>query len=101
MVFHLKGLKLAIIGGSEPCHEILDRLTGPGLRDLGIQVLMVVDSVAIVKGIARANELGIPTSTDYNDVCNLSGLDLILKLKNDALLPCILEKSQYGTGEHH
>jgi PAS domain S-box-containing protein len=92
MVFHLKGLKLAIIGGSDPCPEILDRLTGPGLADLGIQVRMVADSIAIVKGIARAVELGIPTSTDYNDVCKLSGLDLILKLKNDDLLPCVLEK---------
>jgi PAS domain S-box-containing protein len=92
MVFHLKGLKLAIIGGSDPCPEILDRLTGPGLADQGIQVLMVADSIAIVKGIARAAELGIPTSTDYNDVCNLSGLDLILKLKNDDLLSCILDK---------
>jgi PAS domain S-box-containing protein len=92
MYFDLKGLKLAIIGGGDPCAEILELLAGPGLKDLGIQVLMVADTIQIVRGIARAGEFNIPTSSDYNAVCELSGLDLILKLKNDDLLSCILEK---------
>ncbi|MFU8769029.1 MAG: ATP-binding protein, partial [Desulfotignum sp.] len=92
MYFDLKGLKLAVIGGSDPCHEILDLLSGPGLRDLEIQVLMVADTIEIVRGISRARELKIPTTADYNEICNLSGLDLILKLKNDDLLSCVLEK---------
>jgi PAS domain S-box-containing protein len=92
MYFDLKGLKLAIIGGGEPCREILDRVTGPGLKDLNIQVLMVADTIEISKGIVRARELNIPTTRDYHQICHLSGLDLILKLKNDDLLICILEK---------
>ncbi|MCF8126456.1 MAG: PAS domain-containing sensor histidine kinase, partial [Desulfotignum sp.] len=92
MYFDLKGLKLAIIGGGDPCAEILDHLTGPGLKDMGIQVLMVADTIDIVKGIVRAKERNIPTANDYNAVCDLSDLDLILKLKNDELLSCILEK---------
>jgi len=92
MYFDLKGLKLAIIGGGDPCREILDRFTGPDLRDLNIQVLMVADTIEISKGIIRARELNIPTTKDYHAVCNLSGLDMILKLKNDDLLSCILEK---------
>jgi PAS domain S-box-containing protein len=92
MYFDLKGLKLAIIGGGDPCREILDRFTGPDLRKLDIQVLMVADTIEISKGFIRARELNIPTSKDYHAVCNLSGLDLILKLKNDDLLSCILEK---------
>ncbi len=92
MYFDLKGLKLAIIGGGDPCREILDRFAGPDLRKLNIQVLMVADTIEISKGILRARELNIPTSKDYHAVCNLSGLDLILKLKNDDLLSCILEK---------
>ncbi len=92
MYFDLKGLKLAIIGGGDPCREILDRFTGPDLRGLNIQVLMVADTIEISKGIIRARELNIPTTKDYHAVCNLPGLDLILKLKNDDLLSCILEK---------
>jgi len=92
MYFDLKGLKLAIIGGGDPCREILDRFAGPDFRDLNIQVLMVADTIEISKGIIRARELNIPTTKDYHAVCNLSGLDLILKLKNDDLLSCILEK---------
>lgn len=92
MYFDLKGLKLAIIGGGEPCCEILDRFTGQDLSALNIQVLMVADTIEISKGIIRARELNIPTTKDYHQICHLSGLDLILKLKNDNLLPCILEK---------
>lgn len=92
MYFDLYGMKLAIIGGSDPCAEILDRLTGPELSEFGAQVLMVADTIGISGGIARAKELGIPTAGDYNEVCRLSGLDLILKLKNDEILSCILDK---------
>jgi PAS domain S-box-containing protein len=92
MYFDLKGLKLAIIGGGDPCCDILDRFSGPGLKGLNIQVLMVADTIEISKGIIRARQLNIPTTKDYHEVCKLTDLDLILKLKNDDLLPCILEK---------
>ncbi|MBU0971952.1 MAG: PAS domain S-box protein [Proteobacteria bacterium] len=92
MNFNLKGLKIAIIGGSDPCAEILDILTGPGLATLNIQVLMVADTLANTAGVARAQKMKIPTTTDYAQVCNLVNVDLILKLKNDEILACILEK---------
>ncbi|MDT8378424.1 MAG: PAS domain S-box protein [Desulfotignum sp.] len=92
MYFDLKGLKLAIIGGGDPCCEILDRFSGPDLKHFNIQVLMVADTIEISRGIIRARELNILTTKDYHEVCKLSGLNLILKLKNDDLLSCILEK---------
>ncbi len=92
MNFDLKGLKIAIIGGSDPCSEILDILTGPGLKELEIQVLMVADTLTRVKGITRAKALGIPITSEYEQLCSLSGVNLILKLKNDEILCCILEK---------
>jgi PAS domain S-box-containing protein len=92
MNFNLTGLKIAIIGGSDPCREILDLLTGPGLKELSIKVLIVADTLKNTDGINRGKELGIPTTTDYADVCSLEGVDLILKLKNDEILACILEK---------
>jgi PAS domain S-box-containing protein len=92
MNFNLKGLKIAIIGGSDPCREILDILTGEGLKELDIQVLMVADTLENTRGVMHARDLGLPTSTDYAQVCGLGGLDLIIKLKNDEILACILEK---------
>ncbi|OQY50483.1 MAG: PAS domain-containing sensor histidine kinase, partial [Desulfobacteraceae bacterium 4572_89] len=92
MNFNLKGLKIAIIGGSDPCSEILDILTGPELKELEMKVLLVADTLLHLKGITHAKKLGIPTTTDYGDVCRLEGIDLILKLKNDEVLGCILEK---------
>ena len=92
MNFNLKGLKIVIIGGSDPCGEILDILTGQGLKELDVKVLMVADTLKNTRGVVHAKTLGIPTTTDYAEVCGLGGLDLILKLKNDEILACMLEK---------
>jgi len=92
MNFDLKGLKIAFIGGSDPCCEILDILTGTGLKELDIKVLMIADTLKNTRGVIHARDLGIATTTDYTEVCGLGGLDLILKLKNDEILACILEK---------
>ncbi|WP_022668926.1 PAS domain-containing sensor histidine kinase [Desulfospira joergensenii] len=91
MNFDLHGLKIAIIGGSDPCARILDMLTGPGLSKLDIRVVMVADTLVNSKGVVRARELGIPVETDYAEVCNRQDLDLILKLKNDEALTPMLE----------
>ncbi|MBU0464346.1 MAG: PAS domain S-box protein, partial [Proteobacteria bacterium] len=92
MNIDLKGLKIAIIGGNSPCRQILEILLGPGLKELDLQVLVVADTLTQVEGIKYAQEMGLFTTMDYNDVCNLSGIDVILKLKNDEILSCILEK---------
>ena len=92
MNIDLKGLKIAIIGGNSPCKEILEILMGPGLKELDLKVLLIADTLTKVAGIQYAKEQGIPTTMDYNEVCKLSGIDVILKLKNDEILSCILEK---------
>ncbi|WP_300458934.1 ATP-binding protein [Desulfobacula sp.] len=92
MNINLKGLKIAIIGGNSPCKEILEILLGPDLKELAPQVLVVADTLTQAEGIKYANKLGVPTTTDYGEVCKLEGIDVILKLKNDEMLSCILEK---------
>ncbi|MBU1340908.1 MAG: PAS domain S-box protein [Proteobacteria bacterium] len=92
MNIDLKGLKLAIIGGNSPCRQILEILLGPGLKELAPQVLMVADTMKQAEGIMYARKIGVPTTTDYSEICNLTGIDVILKLKNDVLLSCVLEK---------
>ncbi|WP_299980040.1 PAS domain S-box protein [Desulfobacula sp.] len=92
MNIDLKGLKIAIIGGNSPCKQILEILLGPGLKELDIQVLVVADTLIQAKGIKYAQEKGVFTTMNYDEVCNLSGMDVILKLKNDEILTCMLEK---------
>ena len=92
MNIDLKGLKIAIIGGNSPCKQILEILLGPGLKDLDLKVQVVADTLTQVEGIKYAQEMGVFTTVDYSEVCNLSDIDVILKLKNDEILSCILEK---------
>ncbi|MBC2705165.1 PAS domain S-box protein [Desulfobacula sp.] len=92
MNIDLKGLRVAIIGGNSPCKQILEILLGPGLKELDIQVLVVADTLTQVEGIKYAQEKGVFTTMDYGEVCKLSGIDVILKLKNDEILTCMLEK---------
>ena len=92
MNIDLKGLSLAIIGGNSPCKQILEILLGPGLKDLDIKVVVVADTLTRVEGIEYAKEKGVFTTMDYKKVCDLTGMDVILKLKNDEILSCILEK---------
>ncbi|MBT4873707.1 MAG: PAS domain S-box protein, partial [Desulfobacula sp.] len=92
MNIDLKGLKIAIIGGNSPCKQILEILLGPGLKELDLKVVVIADTLTQVEGIKYAREKGLFTTLDYNQVCELSGIDVILKLKNDEILSCILEK---------
>lgn len=92
MNIDLKGLKLGIIGGNSPCKQILELLLGPGLKEMDLKVLVVADTLTQVEGIKYAKEKGVFTTTDYDEICKLSGMDVILKLKNDEILSCILEK---------
>ncbi len=92
MDINLKGLKIAIIGGNSPCKRILELLTGPGLKEVAPEVLLVADPLTRSEGILCAKEKGIRVTADFDDICRLSGIDVILKLKNDEVLNCILEK---------
>ncbi len=96
MNIDLKGLKIAIIGGNSPCKKILEILTGPGLKELAPEVLMVADTLTRTEGVLYAREKGIRVTQDYGDLCALLGMDVILKLKNDEILSCILEKINTG-----
>ena len=93
MYLDLKGLKIVIIGGNSPCKQILEILLGPGLKELAPEILAVADTLTNSKGISYARENGIMIITDYSEICKLSGIDLILKLKNDNALSSILEKA--------
>jgi len=92
MNIDLKGLKIAIIGGNDPCRQFLEILLGDGFKEQAPEVVLMADPLHLTDGVKYAQEKGIPTTTSYDDVCNMKGIDIILKLKNDEMLSCILEK---------
>jgi len=91
MNLDLNQRQIGIIGGNDPCCEILKRLTGPALAPLNCRVLMVADPLVQNEGTVCAKALDIPTTTDYGDLAGLDTIDLVLKLKNDESLAPILK----------
>lgn len=87
-----ENLHIAIIGGNDPCQEVLEILLSPEMTDKNVQILMVADTLEQAKGIQYAREHNIRTSINYEEVCSLFGIEVILKFKNDEMLSCILEK---------
>ncbi len=90
MDLDLNQKKIGIIGGNDPCCEILDRLFHPELAALDCQVLMVADPLVKNQGTACAERRNIPTSKSYAALLDIAELDLVLKLKNDKSLAPIL-----------
>lgn len=98
MDIDLKGSKIAIIGGANPCRRIIELLTGPDLQALECKIVLVADSLERVDGIQYAKKIGIPTTTDYDQICDINDLDLILKLKSDVQLSCTIDRIHAGSG---
>lgn len=91
--FDLKGLNIAIMGGSYPCREILQLLVNDSLKDLGCNVLGVADPFNRVEGIIYAKAKKIFNTNNYNDILKLENLDLILKISQDKKVNNIIEKA--------
>ncbi len=92
MNIDLRGLNIAIIGGNNPCQKILKILLSPEMEELNVRISVVADTLQNAEGVVFARENGIATTTNYEEVCKIFGIDLILKFKNDEILSCILEK---------
>jgi PAS domain S-box-containing protein len=92
MNINVKGLKTAIIGGNDPCRELLEIFLGDTFKEQAPTIVLLADPLHLTAGVKYAQEMGIPTTANYEDVCGLQDLDIILKLKNDEMLSCILEK---------
>ncbi len=90
---NLRGLNIAILGGSAPCTEILQLLLNPDLKNLNCKILAVADSFTTVPGINYAKKKKLPVFDKYNDIFLLKNLDLILKLSQDQNLTDIRKKA--------
>lgn len=90
--WNLKGLNIAIMGGSHPCKDILELLLDDGLKDLDCHVLGVADTFAKSEGLGYAKTRNLFTTGDYNDIYKLENLDLILKVCLD---DCHFDVAEY------
>ncbi|MFH1156743.1 MAG: PAS domain S-box protein [Pseudomonadota bacterium] len=86
----LKGKKIAIIGGCSPCRAILEILLGAHRETAGISVLGMADEDPNCEGMLYAREHGVMTTTDYNRIIGIDGLDAIVTLKSDPQIADVL-----------
>ena len=97
-------LKLAIVGGGRACHFFLNLISLGNLPYLQIQIVGVCDIDPTAKGFLLAKKMGIPTTTDYKDLFELSDLDGIIELTNnrDLLVDLIQQRPpRIGIIEHN
>lgn len=89
--WNLKGLNIAIMGGSYPCKDILKLLLDDSLKNLDCNILGVADTFANAEGIGYAKRRKLFTTRDYNEIYKLEKLDLILKICLDDCLFDVIE----------
>jgi len=76
-------LNLGIVGGGRTCKYFLELLQGNRFPYLSVNVVGVCDIDPDAEGVQLAQELGIPTTSDYLTIFNLPNLDGVIELTND------------------
>jgi hypothetical protein len=69
-------LKVALIGGGQACADLLTLLVEERLGRLGLEILGVADPNPEAPGIRQARQLGIFTTSDFNQLYQGTGLGL-------------------------
>ncbi len=82
-------LKAGIIGGGKACDDLLTILADDRMGALNLEILGVADPNPEAPGIQHANDLGIFTTTDFMDLYELNGLNLIIELTG---VPAVRDK---------
>ncbi len=73
-------LKVALIGGGKACADLLTLLVEERLGRLSLEILGVADPNPEAPGIRQARQLGIFTTSDFIQLYQLPGLNLIIEL---------------------
>ncbi len=82
--------KIAIVGAGKFCARFLEYFfveDNPGKKP---EIIGVADKNPQAPGIAIADDLGIPTTTDYRKFAEADGLQAILEMSNDPTLSDVI-----------
>ncbi len=75
-----KALNVAIVGGGPGCKAIMEMIFAERLRQLHMKLVGIVDTDPGAVGYRFAQEHGIYTTRDYQDLYKLKDLDMIIEL---------------------
>lgn len=86
----LQNSNIAIVGAGQLSKAFLKLLSGPDLRHLSIRVLGVADIDDTSEVMAFARDKGIFTTSDYDQLLRLEGVDTLIELTGiDSVLEAI------------
>ena len=80
MVQQADTLNVAIVGGGPGCKAIIDMIFAEKLSQLRMNLIGVADINPEAVGYRYAQEKGIFTTTEYQDLYKLKGLNMIIEL---------------------
>ena len=73
-------MKTAIIGGGRGCRAIIELALGTFLKELVLEISIVVDPDPQAPGMIFARQKGIPTTSEMSEVLEIPGIELIIEL---------------------
>jgi PAS domain S-box-containing protein len=76
-------MNIAIVGGGNKCLELLNFFENNKFYIFKPRIVAVADTNDKAAGLKRARDLGIDTTSDYNDFFARSDIDLIVELAGD------------------
>jgi len=97
-------INLAIVGGGKACKFFLENLKGELFPFLNINIVGVCDIDPEAEGFVMAREMGIFTTSDFQDLFKIENLDSIIEItgRSEVLLEIIrLRPKGVGVLEHN
>jgi len=79
----LQDSNIAIVGGGRVCKAILEIVLGENFSGKGMRIIGVADINKEAEGFVYAREKGLYTTTEYRELYQIEGLDVIIELTGD------------------
>ena len=73
-------MNVAIVGGGDRCHMLLEFIEKHSFREISVEVIAVADEREDAPGVVLAREKGLFVTSDYNDFFDRDDIDLIVEL---------------------
>lgn len=94
MIDSLLKSKLAIIGGGGFCRVFIEFLLSGDFNGKHPEIIGVADVNPDAKGIVYAREKGIYTTSDYKDLFDIAGLEVLLELTHSNTLADLIYEAK-------